>query len=216
MLIRNSLVGMAMLFSSVICMADGVAQEPTSDAAKSASTTNTPKDTAGEFYTSDKAARFRYEFSSERFNFENGRIQVGFLLTEERDNVISVGLALDTIPNYLPGFQLSYGGKILAGLLGIENADVIGIALGLEAGYKLPIKQFPLQLGATVYYAPDILTFGQSDRIFDWDLRVGLPLRESVVGYVGFRYLQFDTRPGDRELDNQVHVGIRWIMGKSD
>jgi hypothetical protein len=63
-----------------------------------------------------------------------------------------------------------------------------------------------------VNYAPDILTFGQSDRIFDWHARAELPLTKSISGFVGVRFLQFDTRPGDRELDKKVHIGVRWLL----
>lgn len=165
-----------------------------------------------DFYASDKTLQFRYERGSEMINIDDGRVNLAFLMNEERDNVFILGVDLDTKPDHIPGVKMAFGGKVYAGLLGFENADVFGLGFGLDASYDFPIKQFPLVLSASIYYAPDILTFGQSDRIIDWQVDASLPLRESIEGYVGIRFLQFDTRPGDRELDNQVHIGFRWAL----
>lgn len=174
----------------------------------------TPKVRHMDFYASDKAAEIRYFRDSSVINIADGRINVGFLFNEKRDNVFSGGIVLDSRLSWLPGASLSFGGRLYAGLLAIENADVFGLAPGVEAAYELPVRQFPLQLEASFYYAPDIISFGQSDRIFDWHVRAGIKLRESIVGFVGLRYLEFDTRPGDRKLDNRVHVGVRWHMDR--
>ena len=48
---------------------------------------------------------------------------------------------------------------------------------------------------------------------FDCDVNVGLQVRDSVMIYTGVRYLQMDTRPGKREVDDRLHVGVRWTLG---
>lgn len=166
-----------------------------------------------DFYVSDKAAQLVLENNGSALDLDNSRLQLGFLFTEERDNVFTGGIVLDSTPEFISGATLSLGGKAYAGLLGIENADVFGFAMGLEAGYELDIRELPLLLNASVYYAPDVLTFGQSDRILDWQARAGLQLRESVIAYLGVRYLEFDTRPGDRKTDQQLHAGVRFNFG---
>ena len=137
---------------------------------------------------------------------------MSFLFNEERDNVLTASVLYDVDWVTTAGMRLSFGTRVYAGLLSIENADVFGIGANIEAGYVLPLEKFPLALTAGLGYAPDILTFGQADRIFDWNVRAGLPLTSSVDAFVGIRFLQFDTRPGDRELDDQIHIGFRWTM----
>jgi hypothetical protein len=163
-----------------------------------------------QFYSSDKAAELLYERNSSILGLNNDRAVVSFLLNEERDNALTAAIMFDAASVPLKGLKLSFGPKIIAGLLSIENADVIGFAANLEALYVAPLKKFPLRISTAFSYAPDVLTFGQSDRIIDWNVRVGLPLTNNIDGFVGARYLQFDTRPGERKLDQQVHIGIRW------
>lgn len=163
-----------------------------------------------QLYTSDKAAEFAYQHNGPVFGLNNDRAVVSFLLNEERDNALTASIMFEAAPEFVEGLELSFGPKLIAGLLSIENADVIGFAANLEAVYSAPIKQFPLRLSTGFSYAPDVLTFGQSDRIIDWNVRAGLPLTNNIHGFVGGRYLQFDTRPGERKLDQQIHFGIRW------
>ncbi|MBX2825150.1 MAG: YfaZ family protein [Gammaproteobacteria bacterium] len=161
-------------------------------------------------YASDKAAQLKLQGDGATLNLTDARLTIGFLFNEERDNIFTGGIALDAEPEFLPGLTLSLGGRAYAGLLGIENADVIGISMGLEASFDPMLDTLPLIFNGSVYYAPDILTFGQSDRIIDWQVDAALQLRESLTGYVGLRYLEFDTRPGEREVDDNVHAGLRW------
>lgn len=166
-----------------------------------------------QLYASDKTAELTYRRMGPAFNMNNSRTSIGFLFNEGRDNVITGAIMYDAQPEFFPGLSLSFGAKGYAGLLGMENADVVGLAAAIEAAYALPIRQLPLVFSAEISYAPDIFTFGQSDRIIDWNVRSSLKLTDNIEGFVGLRFLQFDTRPGDRELDKRVHLGIRWSLG---
>ena len=166
-----------------------------------------------QFYASDKSAELLYEVQGSVFNLNNSRAYASFLFTEERDNALTGSILYDTDLDVFPGLTLSFGTKAFAGLLSLEDADVFGLAVSIEAAYLLPVRQFPLNLTAAANYAPDILTFGLSDRIFDWHVRAGLPLTDNIEGFVGLRFLQFDTQVGDRELDKRLHIGVRWALG---
>ncbi len=165
---------------------------------------------AMQFYASDKTAEITYERGGPVASFNSNRSTLSFLYNESRDIVLSGAMMYDVEPEFFSGLTLSFGGKIYAGLLALENTDVIGLAASIEAAYQLPVRQFPLKLRANANYAPDVLTFGNSDRIIDWGLRGGLALTSNVEAFLGVRFLQFDTRPGDRELDKRGHLGIRW------
>lgn len=171
---------------------------------------NTGSDTTYQFYSSDKAAEISYIKARPVLGLNNDRAVVSFLLNEERDNAVTAAIMFDVAPVLLTGLELSFGPKLIAGLLSIENADVIGFAASVEAAYSVPINKFPARLSTGFSYAPDVLTFGQSDRIIDWFVRFGLPLTKNIEAFVGARYLQFDTRPGERKLDQQIHLGVRW------
>ena len=168
-------------------------------------------------YASDDAFRAEYETDAERFNLDSARLTGGFLLSEERDNVFTGTMMLDTFPGLVPDVRLSLGARAYVALLGIENRDVFGLGIGVQGAYELPVDFLPLQLGSEFFYTPDVLAFGQSDRIVDWNVDVGLAVRDNISAFVGFRFLQFDTRPGDREVEDDLHVGVRWAFeGEGD
>lgn len=209
------------LLLPLMVMADGMPKDVSDNSAVAAATAQRSANGSGDpvaghrviqFYTSDKSAELTYDKLGPAFGLNSSRASAGFLFNEERDNVLTGTLMYDVAWVTAPSLRLSFGTRAYAGLLSIENADVFGIAAILEAAYTLPLKQFPLALTAGVGYAPDILTFGQADRIIDWHVRAGLPLTKSVDAFAGLRFLQFDTRPGDRELDDQIHIGIRWKL----
>lgn len=161
-----------------------------------------------ELYLSEKVAFANYERTAERFNLDNGRMHVAFLHSEERDSIFQGGLALDTPLSKT--FRLSFGSRAYVGVLSEENDDTFAAAMGAEAAYKLPFKSLPLEFGASIYYAPDILTFGVADRLVDTRFGVALPVRSQMSLFTGLRYLTLDTRPGNEQVDNRVHLGIRW------
>ncbi len=167
-------------------------------------------------YASEKVFRAEYEQDSELFDLEDARISAGFLFTELRDTIISGTYLMDTFPGLIPQVDFKVGTRLYLALLGIENRDVVGAGLGLQAKYSLPLDAFPLSIGASFFYTPDILAFGQSDRIIDASVDAGLELRENLSAFVGLRFLEFDTRPGTRKVEDDVHFGITWQLGASD
>lgn len=167
-----------------------------------------------QFYASDKSAELSYERTGPVFNLNNDRASAAFLTDEERDNAVMGTVMYDIEKELLSGLVLSFGPTVYVGILGVENEDVVALGGGIQAAYTLPTPILPVNLRAAFSYAPDVLTFGQSDRITDWNVRAGVPLRKNMEIFIGYRFLQFDTRPGDQELDKRVHVGVKWQVGK--
>jgi len=70
----------------------------------------------------------------------------GYSLTEERDFVIPGTLVVDTNPTLVPNSRFAFGTRTYPGLLGIENNDAPGIAVGMQAAYALPGEKFSEKL----------------------------------------------------------------------
>ena len=160
-------------------------------------------------YVSDKAFSLQYERSTIEYGVEQGRVDAGFLFTEERDLLFQAGFAIDA-PTLASSFRFSFGSRAYIALLGDENNDAFALALGVEAAYNLPFERLPLELHASAYYAPDITTFGQGERFIDANVDVILPVRQQFDVFAGFRFLRVDMRPGDTDLDDQIHAGLRY------
>ena len=159
------------------------------------------------FYLSEKVAALQLEFSGARFKSENSRLHVATMYSEKRDSVIHGGIALDT--SLTEKLRLSFGARAYIALLNMENVDIFATAVGTEAAYLLPFKFRPMELSASIYYAPDIMTFGSADRAIDAQVDIVLPFRSKSAVFAGVRYLQIDTNPEDREVDNRLHLGFR-------
>lgn len=160
------------------------------------------------FYLSEKVAFAQYESKATRFGLDRARTHLAFLFSEERDTVLQAGLALDAA--FTSSLRLSFGTRSYIAILSDENQDSLAVSVGAETAYQLPFETLPLEFGASFYYAPDILTFGVGDRAIDAQVDVTLPVREQFSVFGGIRYFQIDTRPEDREIDNRLHVGVRW------
>lgn len=163
-------------------------------------------------YLSDQVLFLGFERNAARYDIEQARASVGFLFSEERDTVFQIGMALDAPGTLVRNVRLSIGTRAYVSLIGEENNDAFAAAFGLEAAFFIPSKKLPLELGTSFYYAPDVLTFGQGDRVVDWTIGVSMPFRPKLAVFAGIRYLQIDTRPDDREIDNRFHLGIRWEL----
>lgn len=146
----------------------------------------------------------------------SGAVQAGagILYNEQRD-LVGIFDALMYLGDqaHKREIEVSVGTRVFAAFLNQENEDTLGVGLGGQAEWFFSEKhRSSLRLSA--FYAPDILTFGIANNIRDYAIdlqtRVG---SGSSFAFVGFRHLEVDTVSeavsGNRELDNEVHVGFR-------
>jgi len=109
--------------------------------------------------------------------------------------------------------EVSVGSRVFAAFLNTENEDTLGVGFGGQAEWFFNQKRRS-SLRLSAFYAPDILTFGIANNIRDYALdlkaRVGA---HNTYAFVGFRHLEVDTVKeavsGNRNLDNEVHIGFR-------
>ena len=143
-----------------------------------------------------------------------GSLALGLLLSDDRDIVASgTVLAPNVLATLLPGpLSLTIGGKAYAALLDDPDDDVFGLAPGLEARYALPFGT-PMAVVGNIFYAPDILTFGDADDVLDFNVRFEVQFVPRAVGFVGYRLLDFDRdEAGDDEIVENVQLGLRFAF----
>ncbi len=64
-----------------------------------------------------------------------------------------------------------------------------------------------------IFYAPDILTFGDADDVLDFNVRYEVQFIPRAVGLVGYRLLDFDRdEAGDDEIVENVQLGLRFAF----
>lgn len=157
---------------------------------------------------SNDTLQLRYETEGSPLGVDDGRLSGAFFLSEERDIVLSAGLAMPANLN-INRLSLLLGPQIYAALLEDENNDVMSVSVGAQARYLL-IQRLGLAVSGHAYYAPDILTFGSADNLTDLGARVELALADQVMVFGGMRWFEFDltSGQGERTLQEEIFVGL--------
>lgn len=162
---------------------------------------------AGEIAVAEDSLQLRYMVPPP--GADAGELGFGFFLNENRDLVASSNYYVDASRVNIRGLTLMLGPVAYAALLSTENNDVFSIALGAEARYRI-LRRPELTAVGRAAYAPDILTFGSADNLWDIVGRLELPLTDRVIGFGGYRLFEIDLLSGKSELEESIHLGIRY------
>jgi hypothetical protein len=164
------------------------------------------QETAGEIALSRESVDLRYIQSQARTGTE---VQFGLFWDENRDLVASGRYYIEADALRFDRLSLKFGPVGYAAMLSAENSDVFSIAIAAEARFEL-LRRPGIEIVGEVAYAPDILTFGTADKLWDVTARVQLPLADRITGFAGYRQFQIDLLEGTNELEEGFHLGIRY------
>lgn len=158
----------------------------------------------------------RFQTDADLVGLPGNRVGFGLLFTDDRDIVGSAELmAPGLLESFLPGFiRISLGGKALIGMLDDPDDESFGFLPGAEARVRLPVSQtVPMFVVGNIFFAPDILTFGDADEIIDFDIRYEVQFLEQTTGFVGYRVLNFEREDGgDDKIVNGLQAGLRFTF----
>jgi hypothetical protein len=162
-----------------------------------------------EAYVSDDALQLQYIRELQIDGIGPIEARAGVFYNEQRD-LIALGDALAYIGDQADRRQIevSVGTRMYAAFLNTENEDTFSIGLGGEAQYFFG-REARTSLKLALFYAPDILSFGIANDVKDASIRLQTRIREGTDIFVGYRSLEFSTTVGDREVDDNVHIGFR-------
>jgi hypothetical protein len=180
------------------------AQQPRTDGDRRVSTI----DHAIEAYISDDALQALYVRTLDLGDVGPTEVKGGFFYNEDRD-LIGTGDLLMIVGDEVDvrRLDLRVGTRVYGAFLAPEDEDVFGVGLGGEAEYFFN-RARSVSVKLSLFYSPDIVTFGQADNIKDASLRLMTRLRDGTDVFIGFRSFELDL-PIDREVDDNVHVGFR-------
>lgn len=164
---------------------------------------------AGEIAVSDESLQLRYLAPATAGRGTAGELGFGLFLNEDRDLILSAHYFAEADRLGGPRLSIKAGPVGYAAMLTPENSDVFSIALGAEARFEL-LRRQKVFVVARFAYAPDILTFGTADSLMDFTGQVELALTDRVAGFAGYRHFEFDLLEGDREVEDSLHLGIRY------
>ncbi len=203
-----TVVSLVALAPSAVAVLAAVVPWGNVQAQESTTARNSANDHAIEAYLSDNSIQALYVRKLDISDSPLREVRAGFFYNESRD-VIAVGdlLAgvgrLDTYRR----FNFRVGARAYAAFLGVEDEDVFSVGVGGEAEYYFG-KSRSTWLRFSAFYAPDITTFGVSDRVTDLAMRLETSVSRGTDVYVGYRLLKI-AMPATRRADDGIHIGFR-------
>ena len=138
-----------------------------------------------------------------------GELGLGLFFSENRDFVASAHYYAHADRLGFRGLTILVGPVAYGAMLSRDNSDVFAVALGAEARYEL-LRRPELTIVGRAAYAPDILTFGSGDNLWDIVVRAEMPITDRIVGFGGYRLFEVDLLVGNEELEESIHLGLRY------
>lgn len=174
--------------------------------------------TAIEAMGGNSVAQLRYLAPSPWAATGRGRsdLDYGFLLSENRDIILSTALMFHTDLDLLPGLTIDVGPQgYLALLSALRKTDVFAVAFGASARYFLPFlsPRWGIAAFGSAFYSPGVLTFGSAHNLYDFTAGAEVQFTPRLAGQAGYRWLKFTTvGEPDVRVQNELFAGLRWRL----
>ena len=138
-------------------------------------------------------------------------LDYGFLLSENRDIILSSALMFHTNLHLLPGLSIDVGPQgYLALLSAVNKTNVFAVAFGADARYLI-LPRWGIALYGSAYYSPGVLTFGSAHNLYDFTAGGQVQFTPRLAGVAGYRWLKFTTvAEPDVRVQNELFAGLRW------
>ena len=162
---------------------------------------------------SNDVAQFQYIAPMGHVGQGKSEAHMGFLYNNSNNVLGDVGLLVMNNGDNAAAASFGVGVKVIAATL--EKENTMALALGGQVRLS-PSDDKKLGIVGQLYFAPDIVTFGDADRFIETGVRVEYEVMQQAAAYVGYRKIKFNvnTLPAPfpavgKVLDEGIHVGVR-------
>ena len=201
------------LCSALVCalLAPHLSAQPIDSPASASTAAENPA--YAEVLVSDDSVQLRYMKKGaadlDLEAMETAELGVGLYFNEKRDIVASMNLMAEVSALAWERLSITVGPAAYATLLSLQDTDIFSIGLRTELRYRL-LGERGIYIVGRATYAPDILTFGTADRLWDIEGNIELPISKQIRAFAGYRNFEVDLIGPKRELEDSIHVGIRY------
>jgi len=155
----------------------------------------------------DKAARIALHFDLSN----NLVVDTSWLYHQDKGNVVGAGLHLTgAATGGRNPLQAGLGGRLVvaSSSVGAED-DGAALPIGGFVNYTLPDYD-RFMVGGSVYYAPDVLSFGDMTKYREYNAWAGYSVLRQGQIYLGLRGIKGDFKDSPSvSFDTGVHFGVR-------
>lgn len=161
-----------------------------------------------DFNLRNDSVQVQYFASMGTGNLGKSELHAGLLYVDQKDMLADLGIIVrDDVGANAPGVSVGVGIK---GLTAEANGNTVAaVALGGLVRYS-PFPDHRLGIIGLLYFAPNIVTFGDADRYTEAGARLEYEIIPQAAAYLGYRKINFgfESKP-DATLDEGAYVGLR-------
>ena len=131
-----------------------------------------------------------------------------FLNVNSDRQLVGAGVGATNALEGVEGVELTFGAKFIWAEVGDE--DFTSLPLMAKIRYTFPPLMFnipPVALEAKALYAPNALSFGDSQRYSEYRLSADIEMIENVKVYAGYRNIHAEYKNVSQELFNNSFYG---------
>lgn len=162
-----------------------------------------------EAYLSAKSINAQYAMDVGEMGYGGGQFIFGGYYNTESDLQGNIGLMVTGTPT--SGKPFSYGLGLMGYLTKVDepSSNVQAATLGGLFKYHIP-SSTPMAVGARLFYAPEVVTFGDGENFMDFWLDYEVEVIPAAAAFVGYRKTRTKIKDfGNYDLEDRFHVGIR-------
>jgi len=91
-----------------------------------------------------------------------------------------------------------------------QTQNFSALPLGLEAAYKLPLKEFvPMRLHGALYFAPKSLAFSDADNYLEYRIDYNAEIIPHGNLVVGYRHIETNYKAADLTFNSSIYFGFK-------
>lgn len=162
---------------------------------------------------SNDVAQFQYIAPMGHVGQGKSEAHMGFLYNNSNNVLGDIGLLVMNNGGNTAAVSFGVGIKVVAAT--IEKNNTMALALGGQARLS-PSDDKKLGIIGQLYFAPDVVTFGDADRFIETGVRVEYEIMQQAAAYVGYRKIKFNVNALPAPfpavgmvLDEGIHAGVR-------
>jgi len=129
-------------------------------------------------------------------------------LNADSNKLLSGGIGATNKVEALEGVEMTFGAKYVWAEVGSNNFNALPFMVKVR--YTFPPLKYnipPIALEAKGLYAPNVLSFGDSQSYGEIRFAADIEMIENVKLYVGYRNIHADYKGGANELFNTGYYG---------
>ena len=162
---------------------------------------------------SNDVAHFQYLATMGNLGGGKSEGHLGILYNDANSKLADVGLVVSNTGDSAAIASLGLGIKVIAAR--IEKMNSLNLAIGGQI-HITPADDRKFGIIGQLYYAPDIVTFGDAEQYIETGVRMEYELMPKAAVYIGYRKIEFEVNvlptPAPSvnvEVDEGVHIGVR-------